>query len=403
MNSNRNQWIVQNGIVYIWIYAACKQQDKQTFLTMPRNKRLHFKDLDALRFFAFLPVFLYCFLKLLSIDQEGFLVDLSNIFGRIALNSEDFFFFLSAFLISSHGLREYKYRESFNLRNFLLRRLLRIAVPLIVLLIFIFWGHPWLVKMLKLQPIAVPVGSSYIIGLPNYLSNLNNDQFVYLIITWSIYMLIQFYLVWGVVLKFFKNQLMWVSIIAILIGSAARIIHFTMDSQWFFDTLSYGIPIGIGSIVAILIRQETSIIETIKQLPKKVIVVIYVAGIITTLAGYLFFAEAFASVFIPYVTCLFFGFIVIEQTYGKNSFAKFRNNKLVTHMGRITYGLIAYQSIMNVLVIIAIGSLDFDLASDMLKLLSFGATFILSWIVADVSFNLLERPLLILKKEFKKH
>ena len=75
---------------------------------MPKIKRLHYKDLNGLRFFAFLPVFFFICAVLLKNDKVEFSIELANLLGEISLGSFDFFFFLSAFLITSLALREYK-------------------------------------------------------------------------------------------------------------------------------------------------------------------------------------------------------------------------------------------------------------------------------------------------------
>lgn len=70
--------------------------------------------------------------------------------------SYDFSLFLSAFLITSHALREYKYIGTFSVKNFLLRRVFKISTGLIFVLAFAFIIHPWLIRLLELQPITTP-------------------------------------------------------------------------------------------------------------------------------------------------------------------------------------------------------------------------------------------------------
>ncbi len=366
------------------------------------NRRLHFKDVDGLRFYAFLPVFVFCFFKHLSFDQEGVFVELANVMEFFVINSLDLFFCLSAFLITSHGLREYKYTDGFSFRNFLLRRLMRMALPLLLLLLFIFFGHPWLISTLKLQPISVPDFKAFASFLPNYFSRFNNEQFVYLAVTWTIFMFIQSSVLLGIVVRFFKTMLVPVSVILVLGGITARIIHVATDTAWQFDTASYGVPIGVGILVAHLIRSESKLIEKIKKVPKRLNAIIYSAAIIAIVSGYVVATDGYLLAFVPVITSLCFGYSFIEQTFGKNSLFKIRNSRLISHLGKISFGLIVYQSMISVLVLIAMGALDLDLSSDMLRIVGLLASFVLTWIVADVSYNLLERPLLILRKEFKK-
>jgi peptidoglycan/LPS O-acetylase OafA/YrhL len=102
------------------------------------------------------------------------------------------------------------------------------------------------------------------------------------------------------------------------------------------------------------------------------------------------------------ITCSFFGFMILDQTFGKNSPFKFRNNKVLTHLGKISFGLFVYQAILNVLIVIGIDSLDFEMTSFSTKILFTILGFVMSWIVADLSFNFVEKPLLRMRREFKK-
>ena len=198
------------------------------------------------------------------------LADITVMLGKIALNSLDFFFFLSAFLITSHGLREYKYLESFSLRNFLFRRIFRIAVVLIFALIFTFLLHPWLIRILDLHPITTPAFEPYLYLLPNYFSDFNGTELLYLVVVCSIYMFIQFYIFWGIILRFFSKYLTLISWGLIGVGIVIRVIHLIGDSDYILDTLAYGVPIGIGALTAIGVRKEHPIIQRLKELPKNI-------------------------------------------------------------------------------------------------------------------------------------
>jgi peptidoglycan/LPS O-acetylase OafA/YrhL len=120
------------------------------------------------------------------------------------------------------------------------------------------------------------------------------------------------------------------------------------------------------------------------------------------LFGYVVGANSVIESFVPVATCSFLSFIIVEQTFGKNSIYKFRNNKIITHLGKISYGLILYQAILNVLLVIGIDSLEFEMSSITVKLGFVLLSFIMTWIVADVSYNLIEKPLIRLRREFKK-
>lgn len=357
-----------------------------------------------MRALAFLPIYLFCILFLITKTQSGVLYEMSGFVGKIAKGSLDFFFFLSAFLITSHGLREYKYLDSFSLKNFLVRRLLRVISVLVFVLIFTFFVHPWLVDILDLKSklILVPSIEPYLILVPNYFSTFGGDQLIYLTITCSIYMFIQYYIVWGIVLKYLRNQLLIVSLIAVVVGIVSRIIHVMNDSDFTLDTLAYGVPIGLGAIVAQSVRNEDRIVEHIKEFSKNTNSILYLFGVVLLLSGYIIANGTFLEAFIPILLCLFFGFVIVEQTFGKNSFVQLKSRKILTYLGKISYGLILYQAIIGVLVMLAVESLDFDLSSFYIIGLIIVAGFIGAVVVADISYKLFEKPLLRIRRAFKK-
>lgn len=355
-----------------------------------------------MRFLAFLPIFLYCVFYATSTEDEGFHFEITNLLGFIKQNSLDFFFFVSAFLLTSQALREYKYNNSFSLKSFYVRRLFRIAPLFIVGILFAFLIHPWILATLKLNTIATPEGSSYLLLFPNYFTGITQEQYLYLAIIWTIYMFIQFYLVWGIVMKFFKNQLLYVAAGLIVIGIVARIVHNYLEYSYEFDTLSYGVPIGIGAILAKLIREDSPYIEKIKMIPKKIIVPIYLIGGLFVVAGYLISTNVVVISLIPVFTCTLFSFAIVEQTFGKNSIGKLRNNKIFSHLGKASYGLILYQAILNVMLVIGIDSLNFDITSETVKVAFLLISFVMTWIIADISYNFYEKPLIRLRREFKK-
>ncbi len=369
---------------------------------MPRNKRLHFKDLAALKAIAFIPIYLYCIVYLISLSRPGALTDISYYLEKIARSSFDFFFFLSAFLIISHGLREYKYLDSFSLRNFFIRRILRIGVVLTLGLIFAFTIHPWLNRVLDLQPLARPPLKYYLLGIPNYMTKAGSDELIYFKMICSIYLFLQAYIYLGIILRYFKNQLIIIALITVIIGIIARGFHFWADTDYLMDTLSYGVPIGIGILTAVCVRKENLIFNAIKELPKHVNPIAYAVGILIFLVGYIVLQNVYLGIFVPIITSVFFGYIVVEQTFGKHSFVQLKSKKILSYLGNLTYGMIIYQSIIGVLIMIAIQSLDFQLDSFYIVGLIVVSGYIATLIVANLSYKLLEKPVLRIRREFKK-
>lgn len=368
---------------------------------MPKNKRLHFKDLDTLRFFAFVPVFVFSVLYLTTNEREGIYVQLTNLFAILRVSSFDFFFFISAFLLTSHGLREYKYNQNFSLKNFFIRRMMRLSFPLILLLLFIFLFYPMVIETLKLNVVGERAHYDLFLLFPEYYSSYSNEQYIFLSALWTIFSFGLYYFIWGFVLKYTKGKIAIVAIIFILSGIIMRFVADFLETSWVFNPLAYGVTIGLGALTAKAVREELPFIQTIKNSHKKLLLLFYLVGGLFIQFGYLISGSSFFMSFFPIFSGLFLGIIVIDQTFGKNAPLKFRNLKLMSQVGRISFGFFVYYSIINVLTIIGIESLNFETNQLTVKIIFALVGFVLSWIIADISFNYIEKPLLRFRREFK--
>jgi peptidoglycan/LPS O-acetylase OafA/YrhL len=106
------------------------------------SNRRHFHTFDALRFFAFLKVFL------LHLPITAFpLFNYLKGGGGIGVS---FFFVLSGFLITYIILEEKSQTGRVNLKNFFIRRILRIW-PLFYLMILIAFLTPYLISLAGLS------------------------------------------------------------------------------------------------------------------------------------------------------------------------------------------------------------------------------------------------------------
>lgn len=136
--------------------------------------------------------------------------------------------------------------------------------------------------------------------VPNYLGTASKEQYVYLSVIWTIYMFIQFYILWGLAMKYLKSTLVQVVIVCLCIGTADRIFYYFIDADFVFDTLAYGTPIGIGAILAKMIREDSPYLEKIKLIPKKLILPVYIAGLALVIGGYLLSPNSIYAAVVPF-------------------------------------------------------------------------------------------------------
>jgi peptidoglycan/LPS O-acetylase OafA/YrhL len=327
---------------------------------------------------------------------------LSDIFLDLSINSIDFYFFISSFLITSLALREYKYKNSFSLRKFYVRKILRIVPLLIFALIFALFFHSYIIKLLQLTIIEKNSALYYFLGIPNFLSDIQPNRFVYTIAIFSIYMVLQFYFIWGLILKFLKDQLLVVSLIFIVLGVLTRMFLISKSMVFFFNPLSYGVSIGFGGLVSYIIREKQSLINQIKKLNKSKILIIYTLGTLSIIGLYVFSSNPSFTAIVPLITVPFYSFVIVEQTFCKKSIIKFRKLKTLNRLGRISYGLILFTPIVATVLNIAFESIDKGLESNLFKIIFVFATFVLSWFIADISYNSYEKLFRYVRRDFKR-
>jgi len=369
---------------------------------MAKIKKLHFKDLNTLRFIAFIPVFLFLCLSLIQNDKSTIFSTTYDNVKLITLSSFDFFFFLSAFLITSLGLREYKYRKTFSLKNFYIRKVFRIIPLLLILFVFAFYFHSKIIDILKLTIIPKNDITPYLFGIPNFIADINKERFSYTVVLWVIFMFIQFYFILGLILKYFKNQLVLIGLTCLTIGIFTRFFYIIYDINFEFNPLSYGVSIGIGILLAYYLRLNNTLAEHVKKLNKGKITAFYLIGSIGIVLIYPLTDGSIFTTLAPLFTTLFFSFIIIEQTYAKKSIIKFRKFKLMSQLGKISYGFLIYTSIISTILIILFESLDRNLDSMFYKIIFILSTFVISGVSANTSYNSIEKLFNRIKRDFKK-
>jgi len=370
---------------------------------MTKIKHLHYKDLNGFRFFAFLGVFIFINSYLLYQDDISAAANYFNTYGsRLKEISLEFFIFLSAFLLTVQGLREHKYKGDFSIKSFFLRRFLRIISVLIVALVFYFFIHPFIIQVLKLTPQESinPIKGLFL--FPYYYKSFSPEVFIYTFVIWTIFMICQLYIILAILLKFFSKILLVVGSVFIVIGIIEKLFLTQSDINFNLDLFYYGSSIGIGIISGKIIRgQNYLVINWVKQLSNTQIQLIYAFCILAILLVYTFITSPIIIASTNIFIAIFFAFVIFEQTYAKHSAFKFRNYKLISRIGRISYGMTLFSPILAVLLLTVLESIDRGVESPLIKILFPIVTFIFTWIFSNIYFNLVESYFLSVKREQK--
>ena len=317
------------------------------------HKIKYFKELNSLRFIGFVGIFFgHVFfsndIEIVNSKIYSSLYSYGKILGFISIDS---FFVLSSFLITWKGLEELKVTKKFRFKNFLIRRSLRIW-PLYFLVILL----GFLIELMKsyyTQDISsLPSFWGFILFILNFDIIKNGYEFLFfMVFMWSISVEEQFYIFWALVLKWFQNHLLKVSLLIILISIIFRIYFIDDSLNLNFHTVSALGNFGVGALAAIAAFRNSFLITKIRDFSKTQIVIIYLISLLIFIA---IPSLQNHDLFIVIQRVLFsfvFAFIILEQTYCQQSIFKLSRIKYFNFFGKISYGLYCYHGIMITIVL----------------------------------------------------
>lgn len=317
------------------------------------HKIKYFKELNALRFIGFVGIFFgHVFfsndIEIVNSKIYSSLYSYGKILGFISIDS---FFVLSSFLITWKGLEELKVTKKFQFKNFLIRRSLRIW-PLYFLVILLGFLIEFMKSYYTQDISSLPSFWSFILFILNFDIIKNGYEFLFfMVFMWSISVEEQFYIFWALVLKWFQNHLLKVSLLIILISIIFRIYFIDDSLNLNFHTVSALGNFGVGALAAIAAFNNSILITKIRDFSKTQIVIIYLISLLIFIA---IPSLQNHDLFIVIQRVLFsfvFAFIILEQTYCQQSIFKLSRIKYFNFFGKISYGLYCYHGIMITIVL----------------------------------------------------
>jgi len=297
----------------------------------------------------------------------------------------DLFFVLSGFLITGILLETKESEDYF--RNFYARRCLRIWPLYFSLLIFMFVIIP---RFDPLQAHAILERSSprwaYPFFLQNFFVAIPQEAAGALGVTWSLAIEEQFYLIWALIVRLFSStQLKRIAVAVILLSPPLRFFlgfhHVDIYSNFFcrLDGLM------AGALFAMLVRSKAFV-------PGKHLAL---AGISLLVAITLAIsAEHYSAQWFTFSMTTWASFSLIylalfsSWTWAQSLF----RNRFLTYTGTISYGLYLLHKI------------PFDVTKTVHwgPVFSFCWTVALSYLLAAISWTVLEKPFLKLKRFFNR-
>jgi peptidoglycan/LPS O-acetylase OafA/YrhL len=316
---------------------------------------IYFPNLNGLRFVAALLVIIH------HIEQIKSIYSIENNWGSgviqiLGEQGVSLFFVLSGFLITYLLLEEEKQTGAIKLKDFYVRRILRIwplyfsigflalvVLPRIPLFIMPGAGHDFIYRHLSTKIVL------FVLFLPNLLPYLGGI-IPYASQTWSIGTEEQFYLMWPLLMKNIKKHrivLMLLIIAGYIIAARALwsshtdFLPFKYYISGFWSLFNIDL-MAIGGLLAILLHAQNKYLKFIRNN-----VVFYVSLLVV----FYMFKEAFMIQHVyKEIYAVLYGIIILNFASNPNIHFSLEAG-VFKYLGKISYGLYMYHPIAIVLAV----------------------------------------------------
>jgi peptidoglycan/LPS O-acetylase OafA/YrhL len=336
-------------------------------------------QLDAIRGVAILVVILHN----QSIQYPS--LHLQRVFAK-GWMGVDLFFVLSGFLITGI-LLDTKQSEGY-FKNFYARRCLRIWPLYYSLIFFIFVVVPFLrpSHANTVFEISSPWWA-YPLFLQNFLVPNPLSAKGPLSVTWSLAIEEQFYLVWPWVVRYTSYaQIRWIAVAVICLSPVLRLYLSFRDIDLYTNVFCRLDGLMAGALLALIVHADNFS-------PAKFIKVAWISLVIT--APLAFVTEAFNARWIAFsfTAAASASFIYLALFSAQKLLQRALTNRFLVYTGTVSYGLYLLHKIP--FGVARTGHWDWD------PLLSLAILLVACYAMAALSWNLLEKPFLKLKRFFE--
>ena len=364
-----------------------------TGVTISAQRRFYQPELDGLRFYAFLGVFICHTLPFEPAFYRGLHMPLPWLWGALSKSGAagvDLFFALSAFLITSILLREQQQTGGISLRCFYIRRILRIW-PLYFLLIClgVVLSHTMAHQSLPWYYVA-----GYLLFFGNWVHAVFGQPTSICSPLWTVSIEEQFYLIWPVLMKLLGRRGMAVAGFGILVLATVSRLGF-MLAGWSGGFIYYGSTcrcdsLALGILLALFLDRLPRLARTTRWL-------LLAGGLTGWMVSSIWLNDQPGPVDLRMVL----GRLVVSLAAGAilyaglNSRSRLLRGDWVLRLGKISYGLYMWHlTVILILVSLLHPVWGWQLLAT--KLLAFGMTIV----VALASYRWVESPFLRIKDRF---
>jgi peptidoglycan/LPS O-acetylase OafA/YrhL len=394
------------GFIGSTLVVLRKKIKQPRLVTLLNNKtKIFFPNLDGLRFFCFISVFLYhsfatdyADVKSSSIYYWAKYFIASN--GNLGVN---FFFVLSGFLITYLLLVEKENFGNIKVGNFYLRRILRIWPLFYFCIFFGFVLFPKLKMMLGQAPNETAHLGYYLLFLNNFdfIKNGLPDASV-LGILWSVAIEEQYYFFWPILIYFIPfKYYVHVFLTIIIISFGFRYMHASNGLILEMHSLSSISDMTIGALAALLAYKYKSLLSSIEIAPKWVWWLLYTALFLCFFfRKEIFYHGNFVLAMDRLVLAVLFALVILEQSFAHHSLFKLSRLKLISKLGTYTYGLYCLHMIGILIAAKGLSKLGWDKNVYQVVFLEGFLSLFITIGLALLSYHFFERKFLKLKDKF---
>jgi peptidoglycan/LPS O-acetylase OafA/YrhL len=371
-------------------------------------KKEYFESLDGLRTLSFLFVFFsHAFVSELvnSLPSSNIA---TTVFFRSGGEGVSIFFVISGFLISYLLFKEESSKGMISLKKFYLRRVFRIWPLFYLVVLYALFLFPLMAKIAGIE--HVQTGSVFLnlvclnnFDVLNLIQNNGLGTNTQLQITWSVAIEEQFYLIWPLIFLVirrikFRN---FIFPLLLILSFVFRMLNHDNHEVNYFHTFAVFGDLVLGGWMGFLVFYNDSFRKVFVNMRNNVRSVFYTIGIIIfSFRPYLMELIEYDCLF-RYITILIYSFVILDQCFNKSTWLKLSNLKLLTSLGKYTYGLYLLHpiAILYCKHIFDFFNLNY-INSWAFAILLCSISFICTLIMAKLSYNYFESYFLKIKTKY---
>jgi peptidoglycan/LPS O-acetylase OafA/YrhL len=371
---------------------------------------VYFRNLDGLRFIAaFFVIIGHCQHILFDLPSKPRVY--SPWAEKMAGFGVDFFFVLSGFLISYWLIKELALTQTINIKNFYIRRALRLwPLYFIVGIIGLLTAHPILSWMKLLSAESLNIAQiinnflyllTFTINFQTLLGKMNEYSSLVLGHFWSLAVEEQFYLIWAPFLLLFRKKIGISIAIMIGIGFTTTLFQPAIFTSWFGEN-AWASPIffptnrffhfGLGALLAWLVYHQK--LMYLPPFVSWVSQIAFILPVFTYLFGWHFKALDQERIIHGLIS---FGIILMAITPHSLFFFE---SKWMKYFGKVSFGIYIFHLFAIRLSFKLLTDISLDPLHIYFQVIFPLLSATIAILLAVLSYEKLEQPFLKLKDKF---